>query len=101
MQAGAKRKPRMSLMWQIWFLPLLIVVAAVGLSIPVGRYLASVIDGKYRLPRWLAWIEGRIDTGPQTWKPYAVSLLLFNTMMFVFSYAVLALQPVLPLNPAG
>jgi K+-transporting ATPase ATPase A chain len=88
-------------MWQIWFLPLVIVVLAVALSLPVGRYLAWVIDGKYRPPRWLAWIEGRLDTGPQNWKQYAVSLLLFNTVMFVFSYIVLALQPLLPLNPGG
>jgi K+-transporting ATPase ATPase A chain len=88
-------------MWQIWLLPLFIVLTAVGLSIPVGRYLAWVIDGKPRLPRWLAWVEGRLDTGPQSWKQYAIALLLFNTLMFVFSYIVLALQPALPLNPDG
>ena len=87
--------------FQIAFLPLVIVVTAVVLSIPVGRYLAWVIDGKHRVPRWLAWIEARFDTGPQSWKQYAIALLLFNSVMFVFSYVVLALQPVLPLNPDG
>jgi potassium-transporting ATPase potassium-binding subunit len=84
-------------MVQIWSLPLLILAIAVLLSIPVGRYLAWVIDGK---GRWFGWIEARLDTGAQNWKQYAVALLLFNSVMFVFSYVVLALQPVLPLNPA-
>jgi K+-transporting ATPase ATPase A chain len=85
-------------MVQFWLLPLLIVATAVLLSIPVGRYLAWIIDGKRR---WFAWVESRLDTGPQSWRQYAVALLLFNTVMFAFSYVVLALQPVLPLNPAG
>jgi potassium-transporting ATPase potassium-binding subunit len=83
-------------MWQIWFLPFFVVTLAVLLSIPVGRYLAWVVDGKHRR---LAWIESRLDTGPQSWKQYAVALLVFNTVMFVFSYVVLALQPMAPLNP--
>jgi K+-transporting ATPase ATPase A chain len=85
----------------MWLLPLLIVGATVVLSIPVGRYLAWIMDGHYRPPRWLHWLERRLDTGPQSWKQYAVALLLFNTVMFVFSYLVLALQPVLGLNPDG
>src|SRR5437764_10919 len=89
-------------MWQVWFLPLVIVVPTVLLSIPVGRYLAWIIDGRYRAPRWLAWVEGRLDTGPQNWKQYAFSLLLFNTLMFVFGFVVLMMQePAEPLNPDG
>jgi K+-transporting ATPase ATPase A chain len=59
------------------------------------------MDGRYHPPRWLRWFEQRLDTGRQSWKQYAVSLLLFNTVMFVFGYLVLALQPDLPLNPDG
>jgi K+-transporting ATPase ATPase A chain len=88
-------------MLQVWILPVLIVGVTVLLSIPVGRYLAWVMDGRYRAPRWLAWFERRLDTGPQNWKQYVVALLLFNTLMFVFAYVVLALQPLLPLNPDG
>ena len=88
-------------MFQVWLLPLLIVGVTVLLSIPVGRYLAWVMDGRYRAPRGLAWFERRLDTGPQSWKQYVVALLLFNTLMFVFAYVVLALQPALPLNPDG
>jgi K+-transporting ATPase ATPase A chain len=86
-------------MWQIWLLPLLIIGTAVILSLPVGVYLAWIMDGRYRAPRWLAWLEQRLDTGPQNWKQYTVALLLFNTVMFIFGYVVLALQPQMPLNP--
>src|SRR5262245_66306758 len=88
-------------MLQVWLLPALILGTTVLLSIPVGRYLAWLMDGRYTPPRWLGWFERRLDTGPQGWKQYAFALLLFNTVMFVFTYVVLALQPDLPLNPHG
>ena len=59
------------------------------------------MDGRYHPPRFLGWIERRVDTGPQSWKQYAVAMLLFNTVMFVFGFVVLSLQPVMPLNPDG
>ena len=37
----------------MWLLPLLIVGTTIALSIPVGFYLAWIIDGKYRPPLWL------------------------------------------------
>src|SRR5262245_27722765 len=86
-------------MWHIWLLPLLIVAATVALSVPVGRYLAWVIDGHLRVPGWLRWFESRVDTGHQDWKQYWISLLIFNTVMFLFGYLVLQSQAWLPLNP--
>jgi K+-transporting ATPase ATPase A chain len=83
----------------IWFLPVLTIVTAVLLSIPVGWYLARIMDGRYRPPGWLTWLEGRVNTGAQNWKRYAVALLLFNTVMFVVAFILLALQPYLPLDP--
>src|SRR5438067_5448 len=82
----------------MWLLPSLIVGTAVVLSIPVGFYLAWINDGRYPAPRWL---ERRFDTGPQNWKQYACSLLLFNTVMFVVAFSLLASQAYLPLNPDG
>ncbi len=82
----------------MWLLPLLIVATTVLLSVPVGRYLTWLMDGKYKPAAPFRWFERRLDTGPQSWKQYAVSLLLFNTVMFVFGYLVLALQPHMPLN---
>jgi K+-transporting ATPase ATPase A chain len=83
----------------MWFLPALIVITSVALSIPVGLYLAWVMDGRYRAPRVLRWLEERLNTGPQSWKQYAVALVLFNTVMFVFGFVVLSLQPYLGPNP--
>src|SRR5437763_509842 len=85
----------------VWLLPLLTVLTAVVLSVPVRYYLAWVMDGRYRAPGWLAWAERRLNTGPQGWKQYAVALLLFNAVMFVFGFVVLSFQPKLPLNPDG
>jgi K+-transporting ATPase ATPase A chain len=83
----------------IWLLPSLVLLTAVILSFPLGRYLAWIFDGRYRAPAWLNKLEQKLDTGPQGWKQYAFSLVLFNTVMFVVAFVVLALQPYLPLNP--
>src|SRR5579871_4737161 len=85
----------------IWLLPILLVLVTVALSVPVGLYLARVMDGRCRVPGLLRRVEALLDTGPQDWKQYAVALLLFNTLMFAFAYAVLAAQPLAPLNPDG
>jgi K+-transporting ATPase ATPase A chain len=83
----------------VWFLPALIVGTTIAFSIPVGLYLAWIMDGLYLPPRGLSWLEARLNTGPQNWKQYALSLLLFNTLMFVFGFLVLSLQTGAPLNP--
>jgi K+-transporting ATPase ATPase A chain len=87
--------------FQVWFLPFLILAVTTVLAIPFSRYLAWIMDGQYRGPRFLRWIEHFFNTGPQNWKQYAVSMLLFNTLMFIFGFAVLSLQPAMPLNPDG
>jgi K+-transporting ATPase ATPase A chain len=84
----------------VWFLPLVTIGSTVLFSIPVGRYLAWIMDGRYRAPGWLQWIEQRVNTGPQNWKQYVVSLLLFNSVMFVAAFLFLSVQSILPLgNP--
>lgn len=83
----------------VWFLPALVLSSTVILSIPLGLYLAWIMDGRYRTPRWLDWLEQCVNTGPQGWKKYTLSLLYFNVVIFIFAFAVLALQPFLPLNP--
>src|SRR5216684_3579189 len=87
----------------MWTLPFLIVAIPLVLSIPAGFYIAWIMDGRYRPPVWLRWLEQRLDTGAQNWKQYVVSLLLFNTVMFGVSFVLLALQPYGPefLNPDG
>jgi len=80
----------------MWILPVLIVGLAAGLFVPLGRYMARMLDrpAANRLER-------RLDTGPQNWKQYCFSLLGFNVLAFVAGFAVLALQPNLPLNADG
>jgi K+-transporting ATPase ATPase A chain len=63
--------------------------------------MAWIIDGKYTPPRFLGWFEKRLDSGPQTWKQYAAALLIFNAMLFIYGFIVLAVQPIAPLNPRG
>src|SRR5947207_638732 len=91
----------------MWTLPLLIVGVTIALAIPVGLYMSQVFDGPYPSSpleggarrSWLRWLERRLDTGPQSWKQYAIALLLFNVAIFIVGFAILALQPLLPLNP--
>ena len=85
----------------MWLLPALLMVTAIVLSIPLSAYFAWLMDGKYRAPRALKWLENRLDTGPQDWKQYTLALVVFNVALFVFGYVVLSLQPLVPLNPLG
>src|SRR5689334_16790142 len=86
-------------MWQIWSLPFYITLVTVVLSIPVGFYLAWIMDGQYRAPSWLRWFESRLDTGGQNWKQYTIGILVFSTVMFLAGFAVLQAQALFPLNP--
>lgn len=85
----------------MWFLPLSIIVFTIIIAVPLSRYMARIMEGKYRAPRMLRWVEERLDSGPQDWKQYTASLLIFNTLLFVYGFIVLALQPWMPLNPQG
>lgn len=84
---------------QTWLLPILLLIVATVTALPLSRYLVWIMDGKYRVLPVFAWFEKNLDTGQQSWKQYVVSLLIFNTILFTFSYFILALQPWMPLNP--
>src|SRR6185503_3448798 len=85
----------------MWTLPILILLTTFILAVPLGLYLAWVFEGRYAVPRWLRWIERRLDTGVQDWKQYCLAFMIFNAVTFVVGYLVLTLQPWLPLNPDG
>src|SRR5689334_19838610 len=85
----------------MWTLPISILVATTILAVPLSRYLAWIMNGKYRAPLILRWFESRVDSGPQTWVQYTLSLLIFNTVLFVFGFVVLSLQPKMPFNDLG
>jgi K+-transporting ATPase ATPase A chain len=86
---------------QTWFLPFALLATASIIAFPLSRYMAWIMDGKYRPFRAFGWFEKRLDSGPQNWKQYTGSLLLFNTLLFIFGFLVLALQPFMPLNADG
>ncbi|MGQ0634023.1 MAG: potassium-transporting ATPase subunit KdpA [Planctomycetaceae bacterium] len=85
----------------MWTLPISLLTSAVVLGVPFGLSMARIFDGRYQAPAWFRWLEARVDTGSQNWKQYTYSLLLFNVAIFVVGFAILALQPYLPLNPDG
>ena len=86
---------------QTWFLPIALLVTATALAYPLSRYLAWIMNGNYRPLPVMRWFEKSLDSGPQNWKQYTGALLIFNIVMFIFGYLVLALQPWMPLNPDG
>ncbi len=86
-------------------LPFFLLALAVGLSWPLGKYLAwamhpgdygRVRDGWENLARRLL---GGVVGEEQRWAGYCRSLLLFNLFMFLLVFCVLLLQEYLPLNP--
>ena len=80
----------------------LILGAAAALSWPLGATMARAMDPAPG-DRWtplLAGVAGSASAGGG-WARYARQLLVFNAVMFSFTFAVLALQQHLPLNPDG
>jgi potassium-transporting ATPase potassium-binding subunit len=80
------------------------------LTKPVGLYLVRVLDaeGKTFLDLFLKPVEklfyrilGLDPKKEQDWKQYTVSILLFSLVGLLFTYAILRLQHLLPLNPQG
>ena len=84
------------------------LVVLLVLSVPVGWYIARVMEGKSAVNRIFGGIEHflyrlcgiRADAG-MGWKQYALALLLFNIVGLFVVYALQRLQLWLPLNPAG
>lgn len=86
---------------------LLIVGGSALLSWPLGRYARWAMDplqpGSKRsaIDRLFTLFGGGICRQSQDWKRYSIAMLVFNALMFVFVFALLALQQHLPLNPDG
>jgi potassium-transporting ATPase potassium-binding subunit len=74
---------------------------------PLGGYMANVYQGKRTLlspvvapiEKTVYRIAGVNANSEMTWKVYAICVLLFNLVGFVFLYLILRLQHSLPLNP--
>jgi potassium-transporting ATPase potassium-binding subunit len=90
------------------------LAAFVGLLLlltkPMGLYLFRVLDGEGRtfLDPVLKPVEllfyriFRVDQKQeQDWKQYTVSMLMFSLIGMLFTYVILRIQHLLPLNPQG
>ena len=79
----------------------------VGFSVPLGIYIAKVMNGEHVfLSRLLGPCERgiykllRVDSEEDmSWKKYALCAIAFNVFGLLFLFAVLMLQGVLPWNP--
>jgi K+-transporting ATPase ATPase A chain len=98
-------------MRSIDWLQLALFVAALALiTKPMGLYLMQVLDAKGRT--WLDPIlkplervtYGLMGTQPdreQDWKQYTLAMLMFSLVGCLFTYVILRVQHLLPLNPQG
>jgi K+-transporting ATPase ATPase A chain len=93
-----------------WFQLALFIVLLFLLTKPVGIYLTRVLDpeGKTFLDAALRPVErllyrilGLDPKKEQAWQEYALSLVSFSLIGCLFTYAILRLQHVLPMNPQG
>ena len=89
---------------------LLFVVILLACTKPLGVYLAEVLNASGKtvidpvikpMERLLYRLLSIDSTTEQTWKQYAVSLSVVSTVSLLFTYAILRLQHLLPLNPQG
>lgn len=95
--------------FQGWLLIAVFTGILLLLSRPMGQWLFALYEGR-RTP--LHRLLGPVEAGfyrlsgidpheEQGWRRYAVHMLVFNAALLLFTYAVLRLQGVLPLNPLG
>jgi K+-transporting ATPase ATPase A chain len=88
-----------------------LAVFVLGLALitkPMGLYLIRVLDANGKtwldpvikpLERVTYWITGVKPDREQGWKQYTFAMLLFSLVSCLFTYAILRLQHLLPLNP--
>ncbi|WP_302737429.1 potassium-transporting ATPase subunit KdpA [uncultured Desulfovibrio sp.] len=86
----------------------LLVALCVVVSWPIGKMATwamsdPVSDRGFRRAVENLFVKcgGNVVRGQQNWKQYALSMLLFNALIFTFIYLVLGTQQWLPLNPDG
>ena len=88
----------------------LFVIALALITKPLGLYLVRVLDANGRtwldpvlrpLERLTYRLMGVQPTDEQGWKQYTLAMLLFSLVGCLFTYTILRLQHLLPLNPQG
>ena len=92
-----------------WVQIALVLALVFALAVPLGYYMAAVLQGGRTL---LSPVLGPVERGfyklagvnPATsmgWKTYAVALIVLQAVHFVVLYSMLRLQQYLPFNPDG
>jgi len=90
-----------------WFQILFYAVLIFALTKPLGIYMFRVFEGNEQpLPRFFSPIErllyrlcGIDQREQQSWKEYAVAMLIFSGVTALVTYGIERLQHLLPLNP--
>ena len=92
---------------QGWILIIVFVGVLLALTKPIGMWLFALYEGR-RTP--LHSVLGPIESGfyklaginpneEQSWRRYAVHMVIFNAVLMFFTYIILRAQAFLPLNP--
>ena len=86
-----------------WILLAVYMAVLLVLAIPLGRFMANVMEGRFawanKLEAPLYRLAG-VDAGAEmTWLRYTMAILLFNGLGFIVVYGLQRLQAWLPLNP--
>src|SRR6267378_3946027 len=93
-----------------WLQLALYVVALAIITKPMGLYLLRVLDVNGKtwfdpvlrpLERFTYRVMGVDPAKEHDWKQYTLAMLLFSLVGCLFTYAILRLQHLLPLNPQG
>jgi K+-transporting ATPase ATPase A chain len=93
-----------------WIQLALFLIALGLITKPMGLYLGQVLDANGRT--WLDPVLRPLERGTyrfmgirpneeHSWKQYTLAMLLFSLVGCVFTYGILRLQNLLPLNPQG
>jgi potassium-transporting ATPase potassium-binding subunit len=93
-----------------WIQLMLFVSLLVLITPLLGKYLMQVLDREGRtwldpviqpLERLTYRLLGADTQREHDWRQYTVAMLLFSAVSCLFTYAILRLQHLLPLNPQG
>jgi K+-transporting ATPase ATPase A chain len=92
-----------------WAQIALFCLIIIAITRPVGGFMTQVYAGERTFIRPLVrpieratyWLCGIDENQEQSWVGYAVAMLVFKVFCFLFVYAILRLQTLLPLNPDG
>src|SRR5689334_2405270 len=91
-----------------WIQLTLYVIALLLITKPLGIYLTRVLDAHGKtfldpifkpLERLTYKLLGVDPEQEHDWKQYTIAMLIFSFVTMLFTYAILRLQALLPLNP--